>query len=112
MKLANALVVFSCMGLMSLTGCGGVEEAQAAEEVSLGSMEQALCAEPALPAGCTTMLYPYNTYTRCYTASYADIPYMCSTTDGKCKWYGCNGPAGNWGTYSGTCAQFQANFCH
>jgi hypothetical protein len=53
MKAVKSLAVLSTLFLGGLTGCGGVENAEAPDEGTVGTEEQALCSLPPPHGDCT-----------------------------------------------------------
>jgi hypothetical protein len=103
MKTLKSLLVFSILGVVSLVGCGGVNDAEM--EGTLDTTEQATCATPTPPiAGCT-LIGPVNC-----SAGGNHYSYLCQTQPYGCKLF--RDTDCTWsGHTDGNCAWFQANFC-
>src|SRR4051812_1479634 len=107
MSVVKPLVIFSLLGLASLTGCGGVEPEGIPGENSLATQEQGSCSVPSPYFGCIGPVI--DPAPKVCVWSNITWEYLCQTSNG-CQTYDCGH---SWSGHNGLdCSTFIAPYCN
>jgi hypothetical protein len=110
MKTVKSFVAFAALSLGSLTGCGGVEDAEPAGQDTLQSVEQAVCSSPPYSGGCSGSMHMVSPSLTC-TASGLTFTYYCPYLS-SCMVLGCVGTVWDYRIVPGyMCENLGQNYC-